>query len=61
VGGDGKVYFFSQNGDATVLRAGPQWQIVSRARFGEEIYATPAIVDGRIFVRTTGYLYCFGE
>jgi outer membrane protein assembly factor BamB len=61
VGGDGKVYFFSQAGDAMVISAGAQWRVLSRARFGEEIFATPAIVDGRIYVRTTAYLYCFGE
>ncbi|MEC7556867.1 MAG: PQQ-binding-like beta-propeller repeat protein, partial [Planctomycetota bacterium] len=26
---------------------------------GEETYATPAIVDGRIYLRTNGHLYCF--
>ncbi len=61
VGGDGKVYFFSQHGDATVTSAGADWKVLSRSRFMDEIFATPAIVDGRIYVRTTGYLYCFGE
>ena len=28
--------------------------------FGEDTYATPAIVDGRIYLRTAGHLYCFG-
>ena len=28
--------------------------------FGEDVYATPAIADGRIYVRTSGHLYCFG-
>jgi outer membrane protein assembly factor BamB len=59
VGADGKVWFASQSGDVTVLRAGPEPRVVSRARFGEEIFATPAIVDGRIYLRTTGHLYCF--
>jgi hypothetical protein len=26
----------------------------------EDIYATPAIEDGRIYVRTVSFLYCFG-
>jgi outer membrane protein assembly factor BamB len=61
VGGDGKAYFFTQRGEATVISAAAQWQVLSRSKFGEEIFATPAIVDGRIYVRTAGYLYCFGE
>jgi outer membrane protein assembly factor BamB len=61
VGGDGKVYLFSQEGDATVLSAEPQWQTLHTAKFDEDVFATPAIVDGRIYVRTKGHLYCFGQ
>ena len=28
--------------------------------FGEAVYATPAIANGRIYLRTSGHLYCFG-
>jgi outer membrane protein assembly factor BamB len=61
VGGDGKVYLISQRGDLAVLSAEPQWKVLSRARFDEDVYATPAIADGRIYVRTTGHLYCFAQ
>jgi outer membrane protein assembly factor BamB len=61
VGGDGKVYLLNQRGDVVVLSAEPQWRVLSRDRFGEEVFATPAIVDGHIYVRTTGHLYCFAE
>ena len=44
----------------TVLDAGPDWNEISSADFGEDAYASPAIVDGRLFVRTNGHLYCFG-
>ncbi len=27
----------------------------------DQILATPAIVDGKIYVRTEGYLYAFGR
>jgi outer membrane protein assembly factor BamB len=61
VAADGKVYFASQAGDVTVAAVEPTWRVVCRARFGEEIFATPAIVEGRIYLRTTGHLYCFGK
>jgi outer membrane protein assembly factor BamB len=61
VGGDGKVYLLSQRGDLAVLSAEPQWKVLSRARFEEEVYATPAIAGGRIYLRTMGHLYCFAE
>jgi hypothetical protein len=27
----------------------------------DDIYATPALVDGHIYVRTRNSLYCFGK
>jgi hypothetical protein len=44
----------------TVLKAAHQWEIVASADFEDECYATPAIVDDRIYVRTRASLYCFG-
>jgi len=61
VAGDGKVYLFSQKGESTVLSAADGWTTLSTADFGEDGFATPAIVDGRIYLRTNGHLYCFGE
>jgi hypothetical protein len=34
--------------------------LLHAAELGEECYATPALVDGQIFLRTSGHLYCFG-
>jgi hypothetical protein len=34
--------------------------VLHTADFGEEIFATPALVDGKIYVRTANHLYCFG-
>lgn len=58
--GDGKIYTISQRGDLTVLTARPDWEILCRAKFREDTYATPAIANGRIYLRTNGHLYCFG-
>jgi outer membrane protein assembly factor BamB len=60
VGGDGKVYLLSQNGELTVITARADWEVLHTAKFGEDVLATPAIVDGRIYLRTAGHLYCFG-
>ena len=49
----------SQGGKLTVIKAGPQWEIVSMTDFEDEAYATPAIVDNFIYVRTRAALYCF--
>ena len=60
VAGDGKVYLISQDGELTVISAEGQWQVLATAKFDEQVHATPAIVGGRIFVRTASQLYCFG-
>lgn len=61
VGGDGKVYLLAQGGHLTVVSAEAEWRVLHRARFDAEVFATPAVVDGRIYLRTAEYLYCFGE
>ena len=48
VGGDGKVYLLSQRGHLVVVSAAGEWELLHQARFGEDVYATPALVDGRI-------------
>jgi outer membrane protein assembly factor BamB len=60
VAGDGKVYLLSQHGELTVISADALWRELASAQFGEDAFATPAIVDGRIYLRTAGHLYCFG-
>ena len=61
VGADGKIYMFDQLGKGTVVKAGAQWEVLSSSDFGEEVFATPAIVDDRIYIRTSGNLYCFEQ
>jgi outer membrane protein assembly factor BamB len=59
VAGDGKVYLISRNGKVTVLEAGANWGVHSSGDFGEEVFATPAIADGHMWVRTATALYDF--
>jgi outer membrane protein assembly factor BamB len=59
VAGAGLVYFQSQTGKSVVVKAGKEWEIVSVEDFGEEIFATPAIADNRVYLRTNAALYCF--
>ena len=61
VAGDGKVYLFSRNGTLSVLEPGADWGVAATAEFNEEVFATPAIADGHIWVRTATALYDFAE
>jgi len=59
VAGDGKVYFVSKSGIASVLKAGSEQEPLSVADLAEEVAATPALGDGRLYLRTRSSLYCF--
>jgi len=43
-----------------VIRAGADWEVLSSADLDEQVIATPGIANGRIYLRTSGTLYCFG-
>lgn len=60
IAGDGKVYLLSQNGELTVIAAKPGWPELHTVSFDGDGHATPAIADGRLYVRVGEYLYCFG-
>ena len=60
VAGDGKIYFISQKGELSVISAKKQWEELSKADFTEEVWSTPAISEGRIYLRSSDHLYCFG-
>lgn len=61
VGADGKVYVVSEEGKAVVLKAGGEWEILAVNDLGEGAHATPAIADGRMYLRTHQALYCFAN
>ena len=44
-----------------VKAAGDKPEILHLASFGERIFATPALVGGRLYLRTQSKLYAFGE
>ncbi len=59
VAAEGKVYMTSEAGNVVVLKAGKEWEILRVNDMDDECYASPAIVDGAIYLRTKSALYCF--
>ena len=49
----GHIYCASENGSVYVLEASPSFNVVAQNRMGQPCFATPAIADGVIFIRTT--------
>jgi outer membrane protein assembly factor BamB len=60
IAGDGKIYTASTRGVVSVLKVGDTLKILAQNDLGERIGATPAIVDGKIYVRTDKHLFAFG-
>jgi outer membrane protein assembly factor BamB len=56
-----KVLVASVPGIVTVIQAEDKLKILARKDFGEQIFATPAIAENKIYLRTAGHLYAFGE
>lgn len=60
VAGDGKIYVTGQNGRIVVLASEAKLRVLARNDLGEDCIGTPAIADGRLYLRTRTRLYCVG-
>ena len=56
---DGKIYSFAGDGKISVLTLGESPRILATNDMQDGVYATPAIVDGTIYVRTHSSLFAF--
>jgi outer membrane protein assembly factor BamB len=61
IAGDGRLYFSNEEGDVIVVKAGPEYEELTKNAMGEIIMSTPAISDGLIVVRTLKHVYGIGE
>jgi len=61
VAADDKVFLIGEAGAVSVLKAAGDWQVLAVNELDDECFATPAIADGRIYIRTRSALYCFGK
>jgi outer membrane protein assembly factor BamB len=53
-----RLYLFGQPGDVFVIGAARQFQLLATNAMDDMVYASPAVSDGRLIVRTSQYLYC---
>ncbi|HEX6045136.1 MAG TPA: PQQ-binding-like beta-propeller repeat protein [Pyrinomonadaceae bacterium] len=58
---DGKILLTSEDGDTFFVKAGPKHEIIGTNSVGEPVYASPAIADGRIYIRGEKNIYCIGS
>jgi outer membrane protein assembly factor BamB len=55
-----RIYFVSDEGETTVVEAGPSFKVLARNPLGEKVQASPALSQGQILIRAEKHLYAIG-
>jgi len=58
---EGRVYCISKRGQIVVLAASRKFEVLARMELGEKTFATPALADGVMYLRTQTRLYSLGK
>lgn len=53
-----KIFCLDEAGQATVLKAGPEFEVLGQNKIGEMCWSTPAFADGMLLLRSIDHLYC---
>jgi len=61
VAADDKIFFVSETGKVAVVKSDGSLEVLAVNDLGSPVYATPAIADGRLYIRTVDALWAFGE
>ena len=61
VGAAGRIYIPGREGSTVVLRQGPKLEVLAVNELGDGFDASPALVDGEMYLRGYRYLYCVAE
>jgi outer membrane protein assembly factor BamB len=57
----GRIYCSSLEGEVVVLAADRNYRLLARNSLGEPTSATPAVANGRMYLRSESSLFCIGE
>jgi outer membrane protein assembly factor BamB len=55
------LFFPDDNGLTHVVKASDKFEVVAKNDLKDPIYASPAVANGQLFLRTTKTLYCIGK
>lgn len=61
VAADGRIYTASDRGVITVIAAADQLRVLAQADLKEAIMGTPALAEDKLYVRSAGHLWAFGD
>lgn len=54
---DGKIYIHSEEGKTVVLKPGREFKVLAESELGEKTFASLAVSDGALFLRSEDHLY----
>lgn len=57
----GRLLLTSEEGETFVVKAGEQHEVLRINAVGEAVYASPALADGRVYLRGERHLFCIRE
>lgn len=56
---EGKIFLTSEDGETFVIKAGPEYEVLATNTLDEPVHASPAIANGRVYVRGARHLFAF--
>ena len=58
---NGLVYMPNDDGVITIFKPGPEFKSIIKNSIGEKMFASPAISNGKIYLRGLNHLFCIGS
>jgi outer membrane protein assembly factor BamB len=57
----GRIYIAGQDGATAIVKHGPAFELIGSSKLDDGFNASPALVDGEIYLRGNKFLYCIAE
>lgn len=57
----GKIYFLNVDGKCTIVAAKPAFEKIAENELNDTTLASPAVADGKLYIRGKANLYCIGQ
>jgi len=61
VAAERRIYFLGDNGETTIIEAGPEFKVLAKNPLGEKVQASMAVSQGQLFIRTEKSLFCIAH
>ena len=61
VGAADRIYVLGKNGVTKVIKRGPRYELLAQNTLNDSFTASPALVDGEIYLRGHKFFYCLAR